>query len=155
MSIGVGDHWALTWNNWFTIIDPLYTYGFFLLVWYNKFRIVHCIYQGVSPCQVIIFSKNIVFFCLNIFFTLTNIVDTDEILHYVAFHLGLHCFCLFWFFTSQSTIFQLCRDRSSWIEPVLSKDKWAATWDYQQCGICNQQRLRPACAHTQSDQSLC
>ena len=26
------------------------------------------------------------------------------------------------FFTSQSTISQLCRDRSSWVEPVLSKD---------------------------------
>ena len=31
--------------------------------------------------------------------------------------------CLIWFFTSQSTIFQLCRDSSSWVEPVLSKDK--------------------------------
>ena len=32
---------------------------------------------------------------------------------------------------------------------------WAATWDFQQCGMCNQQRLRPACAYTQSDQRLC
>ena len=31
--------------------------------------------------------------------------------------------CLIWFFTSQSTIFQLCQDRSSWVEPELSKDK--------------------------------
>ena len=31
--------------------------------------------------------------------------------------------CLIWFFMSQSTIFQLCRDRSSWVEIVLSKDK--------------------------------
>ena len=30
-------------------------------------------------------------------------------------------FC--WFCTSQSAIFHLCRDRSSWVEPVLSKDK--------------------------------
>ena len=30
--------------------------------------------------------------------------------------------CLIWFFTSRSTIFQLCRDGSSWVEPVLSKD---------------------------------
>ena len=29
---------------------------------------------------------------------------------------------LIWFFTSQSTIFQLCHDRSSLVEPVLSKD---------------------------------
>ena len=30
-------------------------------------------------------------------------------------------FVLIWFFTSQSTSFQLCRDRSSWVEPVLSR----------------------------------
>ena len=29
---------------------------------------------------------------------------------------------LIWLFTSQSTIFQLCRDGSSWVEPVLGKD---------------------------------
>ena len=27
---------------------PLYTYGLFLLVWYNKIRIVHCTYLEVS-----------------------------------------------------------------------------------------------------------
>ena len=32
---------------------------------------------------------------------------------------------------------------------------WAATWDFQQCGTCGQQRLRPACAYPHSDQSLC
>ena len=32
--------------------------------------------------------------------------------------------CLFvWFFTFQSTFFQLCRDRSSYVEAVLNKDK--------------------------------
>ena len=35
----------------------------------------------------------------------------------------LSCFCLIWFFTPQSTNFQLCWDRFSWVEPVLSKDK--------------------------------
>ena len=29
------------------------------------------------------------------------------------------------------------------------------TWDFQQCGKYDQQRLRPACAYAQSDQSLC
>ena len=29
------------------------------------------------------------------------------------------------------------------------------TWDFQQCGMCDQQRLRPACAYAQTDQSLC
>ena len=29
------------------------------------------------------------------------------------------------------------------------------TRDFQQCGVCDQQRLRSACAYAQSDQSLC
>ena len=33
--------------------------------------------------------------------------------------------------------------------------KWASAWHFQQCGMFDQQRLRPACAYTQSDQSLC
>ena len=32
---------------------------------------------------------------------------------------------------------------------------WAVTWDFQLCGRCNHQRLRPACAYAQTDQSLC
>ena len=32
---------------------------------------------------------------------------------------------------------------------------WAATWDFLPCGMCDQQRLRPACAYAQTDQSLC
>ena len=32
---------------------------------------------------------------------------------------------------------------------------WAATWYFQQCGMCDQQSLRSACAYVQSDQSLC
>ena len=34
--------------------------------------------------------------------------------------------------------------------------KWASTWDFQQCGMCDQQSLRSSpCAYAQSDQSLC
>ena len=36
-------------------------------------------------------KRNILFFCLKIFFTFTNSVDPDEMQHYAAFHLGLHC----------------------------------------------------------------
>ena len=32
--------------------------------------------------------------------------------------------------------------------------KWAIAWDFQQCVVCDQQRLRSACAYAQSDQSL-
>ena len=28
-------------------------------------------------------------------------------------------------------------------------------WDFQQCGMCDQQSLRSACAYAQSDQNLC
>ena len=38
---------------------------------------------------------------------------------------------------------------------VVLQDIWAMTWDFQQCGVCDQQRLRPACAYVQSDQSIC
>ena len=36
----------------------------------------------------------------------------------------------------------------------LHHNNWAVTWDFQQCGMCNQQSLRSACAYAQSDQSL-
>ena len=32
---------------------------------------------------------------------------------------------------------------------------FTTTWDFQQCGMCDQQSLRSACAYAQSDQSLC
>ena len=32
---------------------------------------------------------------------------------------------------------------------------WASAWDFQQCGMCDQQSLRSACAYAQSDQSFC
>ena len=37
-------------------------------------------------------------------------------------NLKLKMICLIWFFTSESSMFQLCRDGSSWVERVLSKD---------------------------------
>ena len=41
------------------------------------------------------FQKKYCIFLSEYHFTLTNIVDPDEILHYAAFHLGLHCLLLF------------------------------------------------------------
>ena len=44
------------------------------------------------------------------------------------------------------------------LKPTFSKqkDKRAAIlWDFHQCGMCHQQRLRPACAYAQSDHSVC
>ena len=42
----------------------------------------------------------------------------------------------------------------SWFSYLLPYN-WAATWDFQKCGICDQQSLRSACAYAQSDQNLC
>ena len=40
------------------------------------------------------------------------------------------------------------KKKNSW------KRKWAVAWDFQQFGMCDQQMLRPACAHAQTGQSL-
>ena len=50
---------------------------------------VHCVY-GYSAVGSF-FLKNIVFFVWRSFFTLTNSVAPDEMQHYAAFHLDLHC----------------------------------------------------------------
>ena len=33
-------------------------------------------------------------------------------------------------------------------------NNWASAWDFQQCGMCDQQSIRSVCAYAQSDQSL-
>ena len=64
----------------------LYTNGLFLLVWY-KLRIVHWTYLGVPGYNFLT-----VLYCLSEdLFTFTNSVDPDQMQHYAAFHLGLHC----------------------------------------------------------------
>ena len=37
----------------------------------------------------------------------------------------------------------------------LHKHTWAVRWDFQQCGMCDQQSLRSVCPYGQSDQSIC
>ena len=50
-------------------------------------------------------------------------------------------------------------DKAAWkTQTEITKrinNKWAVTWDFQQCGMCDQQSLSPACAQAQSDQRLC
>ena len=78
--------------------NPLYTTNrLFLLVRYNKLGIVHCTFLWVSGYNL----KKIVLFCLKIFFTFTNSVDPDEMQHYAAFHMGLHCLQKYLFRVSQ------------------------------------------------------
>ena len=47
-------------------------------------------------------------------------IHLNTIKIYKFFNYGILFFCWIWFFMSQSIIFQLCWDGSSWVEPVLS-----------------------------------
>ena len=58
------------------------------------------------------------------------------------------------------SIFKLCLVSLSWKNhmfywQITATLIWAVAWDFQQCGMCDQQSLRSACAYAQSDQSLC
>ena len=48
----------------------------------------HFTYLGVSGNFL---KKKIFFLSEDLFFTLTNSVDPDEMPHYATFHLGVHC----------------------------------------------------------------
>ena len=61
----------------------------FLLL-YNKLGIVHCTYPGVSSYNFLKY-----FFLSEDFFYKS--VDPDEMQHYSAFHLSLHCLQKYWF----------------------------------------------------------
>ena len=69
-------------------LNPLCTNRFFLLVWYNKLWMVHFIYQRITCYN---FQIKIVFLSLYMILVLANSEEPDEMPHYAAFHLGLHC----------------------------------------------------------------
>ena len=70
----------------FLTLYALMDSSFFVL--FNKVGMVHCIYWGVMGYNFHI--KNL-FLSLKIVFVIANSVDPDEMPHYTAFHLGLHC----------------------------------------------------------------
>ena len=67
------------------------------------------------------------------------------------FHVSCLFVCLIWFLTSQSTRFQLCQDRSSWVEQELSKDKCVLLkdttqlrwWDLEPGPLCLESSTLP------------
>ena len=73
--------------------------------------IMHSTYPGVSGYN---FQKKLVIFCLKIFFTFTNSVDSDEMQHYAAFHLGLHCLQKYFFRGFPNTKGELTFYKSWW-----------------------------------------
>ena len=56
---------------------------------------------------------------------------------------------------SWSNSLTFCFTESNYLFHMLANYIWATTWYFQQCGMCDQQRLKPACAYAQTDQSLC
>ena len=54
----------------------------------------------------------------------------------------MHSFLLKWYFSNHFFF-------------LISTDIWAVTWDFQQCCMCDKQRLRSACVYPQSDKSRC
>ena len=73
----------------YKIFIPLCTSGVFLLVCNNKLGMVHFIYWGgtIKNFPMIFVHLSLNFSVLK----LANSVDPDEMPHYAAFHLGLHC----------------------------------------------------------------
>ena len=61
---------------------------------------VHCIYQGVTGLN---FQIKMYLSPLNDVFILTNSANPDEMLHFLTFHLGLHCLLKYQFMGFQYT----------------------------------------------------
>ena len=59
-------------------------------------------------------KNDILFLSLKIIFVLTNSADPDEMLHYAAFHLGLHCLSKNLFMGFRSTKLWVNMNKTSW-----------------------------------------
>ena len=66
----------------------------------NLQRMVYCVHLGVTGYK---FQIKIVFLSLKIVCDTAKSVDPDEMLHYAAFHLGLHCLPNYTFRNYQGT----------------------------------------------------
>ena len=55
---------------------------------------VYCIIQGATDYNFFL-NKIVVFFSMKSIFVLANSVDPNEMPHYAAFNLGLHCLQLY------------------------------------------------------------
>ena len=91
--------------------------NYFLSTFLDSIGILDCRLPGVFMIFILILCENMGSCFLN------------ENLQHQYF---IKMFCLIWFFTSQSTIYQLYRDESSWVEPILSKDKCVLLQDTTQ-----------------------
>ena len=58
--------------------------------WFDKIILGRSVVY-IEVQQVTTFKKNYICFSCVCFFVMANSLDPDEIAHYAAFHLGLHC----------------------------------------------------------------
>ena len=67
-----------------TCLTPLYINGFFLLLWYDKYGIVHYTYWGVSGCNL---KKNVFFVWRSLLplQTVYNLMKCSIMLHFIWF----------------------------------------------------------------------
>ena len=92
-------------------VIPIYT----LLTCYTNLHIAHLLYQS-AHCSPVIPIYTLLTCYTNLHIAYLSCRSTVHIPHLLNFY------CLIPFFTSQSTILQLCQDRSSWVKLVPSKD---------------------------------
>ena len=71
---------AVTFNH-------LYYYGRFLTNWYDKYGTVHSVLKGGHMYNFLNYD---IYLFPKIVLIIANSVDTNEMQHYAAFHLGLH-----------------------------------------------------------------
>ena len=65
----------------------MYSDGFSHTYYYNKYGTAHCVLSGVTG-RILNYD---VFLSINVVLILANSYNPDEMPHYAAFHLGLHC----------------------------------------------------------------
>ena len=99
------------------IFNPLYTNGFFLLVWDNKLGITHCTYQGVSGYKLKKILYSFFYRLLLPLQTVHTLMECSNMLHFIwVFNV---CIC---------TRLGVSLVQKGYVHIV---NKWAATWENQ------------------------
>ena len=99
------------WPKWYAMTSHVIAYRLLELLFGMHtfhfdcfFEDFNCLFTQIRCLSRVLYkSKNIVFFCLKIFFTFTNSADPDEMQHSAAFHLGLQCLQKYLFKGFQNT----------------------------------------------------
>ena len=154
-------HLSVFRNFWETLIDiklwhlmvSKQTNLLFLWVWENRIHYLCSMETGTSKPKGSIFQLESRFVgfsngtvCPRVGDCLFPLNTNDGFIFSHTLLLAMHCFFLTSLKQRKFTIKVHIASQKYWLKSI---------WDFQQSGICDQQRLRPACAYAQSDQSLC